>query len=376
MTSWTAFVGQVARLRRLIVRAFARTARRRAPAADEPLVAAAEEPPAGGPPAHWVERVRRGAPGLLEPSLRSQGVPVRPTAEHFVPPEADAEPELEPPPPTPEEVEREDVPPEPAVVSRPRARTASTRRASPLRKVVRRIRIPSAERAAPVDDSPAPASDAVPVEAPAATNPVPQLEGSPVAKVTDRPRATDERSTTALRAARPAEDETEPPPQRTTVVVRPVADETELPPQRTTVVEFEAPLDPSRTVRADRAVRDDSVTASATEPPAAELAPVEHPFDGTRILRARERPLATPPPRHAANVEHLREPVPRRAPAPVEPSFEAAPRSRGRDDPLPSPDADPWPELPAPLDEADGEVDAALRAWARQERLDREQTRL
>jgi hypothetical protein len=376
MTSWTAFVGQVARLRRLIVRAFALTARRRAPAADEPLVAAAEESPAGGPPAHWVERVRRGAPGLLEPSLRSQGVPVRPTAEHVVPPEADAEPELEPPPPTPEEVKREDVPPEPAVVSRPRARTASTRRASPLRKVVRRIRIPSADRAAPVEDSPVPASDAVPVEAPAATNPAPQLEGSPVAKVTDRPRATDERSPTPLRAARPAADETEPAPQRTTVVVRPAADETEPPPQRTTAVEFEAPLDPSRTVRADRAVRDDSATARATEPPAAEFAPVEHRFDRTRILRARERPLATPAPRHAANVEHPREPVPQRAPAPVEPSFEAAQRSRGRDDPLPSPDADPWPELPRPLDQADDDVDAALRAWERQRRLDREQTQL
>jgi hypothetical protein len=59
-------------------------------------------------------------------------------------------------------------------------------------------------------------------------------------------------------------------------------------------------------------------------------------------------------------------------------SFETAPAPafRSRNDPPPSLDGEPWPELPPPLDEADGEVDAAVRAWARQRRLDREQTRL
>jgi hypothetical protein len=36
----------------------------------------------------------------------------------------------------------------------------------------------------------------------------------------------------------------------------------------------------------------------------------------------------------------------------------------------------PWPELPPPLEEPDGEVEAALRAWEHQRRLDHEQTRL
>jgi hypothetical protein len=36
----------------------------------------------------------------------------------------------------------------------------------------------------------------------------------------------------------------------------------------------------------------------------------------------------------------------------------------------------PWPELPPPLDQPDSEVEAALRAWEHQRRLDHEQTRL
>jgi hypothetical protein len=39
-------------------------------------------------------------------------------------------------------------------------------------------------------------------------------------------------------------------------------------------------------------------------------------------------------------------------------------------------DVNSWPELPPPLDHADDDVDVALRAWERQRRLDREQTRL
>jgi hypothetical protein len=39
-------------------------------------------------------------------------------------------------------------------------------------------------------------------------------------------------------------------------------------------------------------------------------------------------------------------------------------------------DQNRWPDLPPPLDQADGEVEVALRAWERQRRLDDEQTRL
>jgi hypothetical protein len=297
MTSWASFVGQVERLRRLLVRVFARPARRRAPAAGEPLVAA-EEPPAGGPPAHWVERVRRGAPGLLEPSLRSRGVPVQPVAEDFVPPEAQDETELEPPPHALEEAGHDDAPAEPAAVvprpPAPRARAASSRKsspsrkASPWRKVVRRMRIPSAGRTAAVDESAAPASDDMPVEVPAARNVVPLPEALPVAEVPDRPRAPDENPPTPVRVARPAADETEPPPQQ----------------QRTTVVEFEAPLVPNRTVRAERTVRDDAVTAPAPAPApvAAEPAPVARLSDDAVVRRPQEPAVAAPAPRRGTDV--------------------------------------------------------------------------
>ena len=366
MTSWTSFVGQVTRLRRLFARVFARAERRRAHEADEPLVAeealVAEEPRAGGPPAHWVERVRRGAPGLLEPSFRSLGEPVPPTAEDFSP--RDAETEVERRPQVVEETApaRDDARAEPAVVRRPpapRTRTQLSRKTSPLRKVVRRMRTRSAVRTAAVDGSPPPTSDAVPVEAPSARSPEPRPESTPVAKVPEPPRPASDNRPTPIRSAQAPADETDPPP-----------------PQRTTVVEFDAPRIPSRTVRAKRPVRDDAVTARAAAPDAVRTAPVERTFDDAPARRAREHVVAAPEPRRTIDVLRAQEPAPQRALAPVQSSFEAAPPPRSRHDPLPTRDVNVWPELPPPLDEADSDVDATVRAWERQRRLDREQTRL
>jgi hypothetical protein len=366
MTSWTSFVGQVTRLRRLFARVFARAERRRAHDADEPLVAeealVAEEPRAGGPPAHWVERVRRGAPGLLEPSFRSLGEPVRPTAEDLSPP--DAETEVERRPQVVEETApvRDDAPAQPAVVRRPpapRAQPAPARRVSTLRKVVRRLRAPSAVRTVAVDDSRTPVSNDAPVELPAARNPVPLAESTPVAKVPEPPHAASDNRPTPLRAARPATEETEPPP-----------------PQRTTVVEFDAPRIPTRTVRAERTARDDAVTARDGARDAVQTAPVERVFDDTVVRRAREQVVAAPAPRRATDVLRAPEPPPQRTLAPTKPKLETTPSPRGRHDPLPTLEGDPWPELPPPLDDADGDVDAMVRAWERQRRLDREQTRL
>jgi hypothetical protein len=356
MTSWTSFVGQVTRLRRLFARVFARAERRRARDADEPLVGTAE-PRAGGPPAHWVERVRRGAPGLLEPSFRSMGEPVRPSAEDFPPP--DAETEVEPQRTGVEETapERDDAPAEPAVVRRPsaRARTTPSRKTSPLRKVMRRVRMPSSVRTAATDDSPAPVSNDAPVELPAAKKPVPLAESTPVAKVHEVPRGRSDNGPTPIRGARAAADETEP-----------------RQPQASRVVEFDAPPVPSRTVPAEPQVRDDAVTPRAAAPDRARTAPVERRLDNG----VREHVVAAPAPRRATDILRAPEPAPRRMLAPAQPRFETAPSPRSRHDPLPTLEGDPWPELPAPLDDADGDVDATVRAWERQRRLDREQTRL
>jgi hypothetical protein len=141
------------------------------------------------------------------------------------------------------------------------------------------------------------------------------------------------------------------------------------------VVEFDAPRIPSRTVGAERTVRDDAVTARAA-PDAARTAPVERTFDNAVVRRTREHVVAAPAPRRAADVVRASEPAPQRTLAPAQPRFETAPPPRSRHDPLPTLEGDLWPELPTPLDDADGDVDATVRAWERQRRLDLEQTRL
>jgi hypothetical protein len=55
---------------------------------------------------------------------------------------------------------------------------------------------------------------------------------------------------------------------------------------------------------------------------------------------------------------------------------EPGPPLRGRAEPLAAVDRHPWPELPPPIDHADGDVEATLRAWEHQQRIDHEQTRL
>src|SRR6476469_4369971 len=105
MKTWRWFVGQVTRLRRSIVGVIAPDAEQRA--ADHSDVA---DEPAAGPPEHWVARVRRGAPGLLEPSLRRRGEPAHPAVAERVMP---SQTELPPSPDSPEEPEREYVPPGP-----------------------------------------------------------------------------------------------------------------------------------------------------------------------------------------------------------------------------------------------------------------------
>jgi hypothetical protein len=337
-------VEQVARLGRSIVRVFARAVQRRRPADVRTVV---NDEPASGPPAHWVERVRRGAPGLLEPSFRRRGEPAEPRVAGRVLSPTEREPQ-------PDASEREYVPPQPIAPRRPRARDG----ASSVRKLLRRRRARVAVPAAPADASPAPPSDDVPRERDAATAPVRESADSPAGELPQRRRAV-------------GEIETRPPRPS-----RPVADQPERSPSHSKVVEFEVPIQ-HRTVRVERTVRPDrSITPGSVRRPAAE--PVHAELDGSvGTKRVWEWAVAPPAPRRQSGGEQrLREPASRRSVARLESSREAGPAPRGRHEPLSAVDIHPWPGLPPPLEEADRDVDVALRAWERQQRLDDEQIRL
>src|SRR5215217_3079096 len=159
MKLWKWFVGQVTRLRGSIAGVGAPDAERRGRADDHSDVA---DEPAAGPPAHWVERVRRGAPGLLEPPLRPGEPPGQPVAERVMPSQTQLEPQASPL----ERPERDYVPREPPVAPR-----RSDARAWPslLRKLLLRER---SVRAAEVDGSPASTADRIARELDAPTRPL------------------------------------------------------------------------------------------------------------------------------------------------------------------------------------------------------------
>jgi hypothetical protein len=90
--------------------------------------------------------------------------------------------------------------------------------------------------------------------------------------------------------------------------------------------------------------------------------------------RAGERAVPALAPRREPDAERLREPA---APRPTsQRDSSAGPGQPRRAEPLSAVDPHPWPELPPPLDHDDGDVEAALRAWEHQRRIDHEQTRL
>jgi hypothetical protein len=336
MTVWRWFVGQVTRLRRSIADAIAPGAER----ADEN--AASIEEPAGGPPEHWVERVRQGAPGLLEPSRRRREEPEEPpVAERVVPSQTEPEPLPD------EEPQREHPPPEPRVG---RARPA----ASLLRKVLRRRRSESTVRPATVDAPPAPTADDMQRELHAATRRVSERAGSRDGKPTSRRRSLDDTEPTPTRPSPPEAEQ----PQR---------------PRANEVVELEPPVQ-RPIAREERAASPDRpVRAGAGRPSVENLPRAERAVDEIRTDRVWERTGTAPASRHGWPAERLEEatrPAPRQ-----EPSFEPRPTSRSRTEPL-SAVEHPWPELPPPPDQIDSDVEATLRAWEHQRRIDDEQTQL
>jgi len=320
MKPWRWFVGQVARLRRSIVGVFGLGSSRRRRADED--VAALDEPRAG-PPEHWVERVRRGAPGLLEPSLRRRGRPgERPVAERIVPSETGLEPlpaPVEPPKP-------DDVPEQPRVAPR---RPEAPEQARLSRRILRRKPSGSTPPPAVVEATPAPAGDDVPSE-PA---------GSPPAEPPLRRRPP--------RQSEPPQQERSPAPPR--------------------VVELEAPQQP-RPVRVELAANTEHpIRARSSHPSVANVDEI-----GTKRMWSR----AVPPRarRREPHADPLPEPtVPR--PASQETSAEPGPAPVHPADRIPALDH-PWPDLPPPLDHGDTSVETALRAWEHRRRIDREQTRL
>jgi hypothetical protein len=400
MKVWRWFVGQVTRLRRSIVGVFAPAAERGG-RADEHFASADE--PAAGPPEHWVARVRRGAPGLLEPSLRRRGEPAGPPVADRV---VRSQTELGPQPDSFEEPEREYVPPEPPVGPR---RAEAPARAALLRKVLRRRRSPSAVPPMAADASRAPLADRVPHERHAATRQVHESADSPAEEPPSPRRPLDESGPTPTRASPPVADQPERSPRPTEVVeleapaqrlaarveragspdppIRagvapksvdnaspPVAGQPERSPRPTEVVEFEAPAQrpAARVERAgspDRPIRTDVARQSGENALRAELA-----VDEIGTDRVWERAVRPPAPRRESNVERLPEQA--RPTSRQESSLEPGPPRRSRAEPLSAVDRHPWPELPPSLDQVDTDVEAALRAWDHQQRLDDEQTRL
>lgn len=365
MKTWRWFVGQVTRLRRSIVGVVAPDAERRERADDHADVA---DEPAAGPPAHWVERVRRGAPGLLEPSLRRRGEPVRPPVaqKRAVPSQTEPEPR----PGSLEEPERAYVQPEPMVGPQPPETKAPARRRL-LPKALRRERpVPAAE----VEASPTPTEDHIPRERHGATRSAVETRESQTREPPERRRL----KTPESPAAKPTDrrrlvDEAEPAPARPSP---PRTDLAERSPQRSEVVEFEAPAQ-RRTARVEPAESPvQPIRADVSQPSVANVRQAELAVDEIGPDRLWEPAVPSPAPKRESNVERLREPAVHRPARQREPSAEPGPAPRRRAERLAAIERHPWPELPPPLDQSEGDVEAALRAWEHQRRIDHEQTRL
>jgi hypothetical protein len=258
-----------------------------------------------------------------------------------------------------------------------------------VRRLLRRKRSPRVVPEAAVRDSPALAQDEPAQDEPAQDEPAqdepPQADvprelqaeeqlvreavDSAAETRRDHRRRVVEIEPTRVRASPDVADQRERSPRQSEVV------EFESTERRSKVVEFEAPTH-RRTIRTERAVpphrrvMDDVAPLPEAEPLFAELRPpaVAEPLQS--------RPGAPPVPRRWPDAGPLPEPAlqpPRPRP---ESSTRTRARTRGPDEPLVAAEIDPWPELPPRIDEPDPGVDVTLRAWERQRRLDREQTRL
>jgi hypothetical protein len=152
----------------------------------------------------------------------------------------------------------------------------------------------------------------------------------------------------------------------------PVSDRPQHSLRRPEVVEFDAAQ--TRDPRLEPPATPDR--ADVALPTAAIVRHTEPTVEQVRTDRVWERAVRAPAPSRESDGEGLPEPA---SPGPLsrlEPSEELAPTTRTRAEPSFAVDVHPWPELPPPFDEPESEVEAAMRAWRHQDRIDHEQTRL
>jgi hypothetical protein len=166
-------------------------------------------------------------------------------------------------------------------------------------------------------------------------------------------------------------DETGPTPSRPSP---PVVGQPKRSPRPTEIVEFEAPQQRLAAGVEREASPDRPIKAGVARPSTETARRAELAVDEVSIDRVLKPAVPSPAPSRESSVERLR--VPPRPASRPEFSAEPGPSSRSRAEPVSAVDAHPWPELPPPLDEVDGDVEAALRAWEHQQRLDLEQSRL
>ena len=348
MKLWRWFVGQVARLRRSVVGGFAPDSQ---PLPEDDHLGVDDER-ALGPPAHWVERVRNGAPGLLEPSLRRRDGTVEPPSTNRV---ALSQPELEAEPESLEEPERGYMRTEPTVApQRPEAPV----RARPLRRLLRR----TASRPKPARAAVTPETDTnhVPHEVETATRRVSEPPEPPPAEPDRRRFVADNRRTSAPPrhlADEPEHSQGPPVPDKRERSSEP---EPERLPEQSEIVLFEAPVQ-RRVARVEQ--------AASPAPPPETVEEVE-----TDLFWEQADPWPSPAP--IRDTERLPQRLVSPQPSPPEASVTPSSPSRRRPERLSEAAIHPWPELPPPLDEPDSDVEAALRAWEHRRRLDFEQTRL
>lgn len=370
MKLWRWFVGQVARLRRSAVDVHA-SGSQPLPAEDD--FASADER-AHGPPAHWVERVRKGAPGLLEPSHRRRAGPVKPPPTNRV---AFSQPELEAEPQSLEETERGYERTEPTVApQRPEAPV----RARPLRRLLRR----TASRPEPARTAVTPETDTNhPHEVETATRRVSEPLEPPPAEPDRRRFVAENRRTSAppRRLADEPEHSQGPPvpdkPERSQEP--PVPGKTarfQTPPAPSEIVLFEAPVE-RRVAQVEQAASPAPPPETGVTRPSARSAPhADVPVDEVKTDLFWEQAAPWPSPAPIRSTERLPQRLVSPRPSPPDASVAPVSPSRRRAEPLSEAGVHPWPELPPPLDRPDSDVEAALRAWEHQRRLDLEQTRL
>jgi hypothetical protein len=280
-----------------------------------------------GPPPHWVERVLQGAPGLLEPSAREQA---------------------------------EQPAPRPAT---PVERSIT----QPSRRIPGERRMPKATE--------------------------PTRHPRPWRHWVPRPRTMREGSrATADSSAAEAPAEPESPAHEALTVVRPNGRTTVRPEPKATVAEpivvHDEPPEPTRPPAAS-VLRHPSLRVQPAAAAVAESASVPRPrrLEPISVLRpaAQRRdwcltPLVSDTP-FGSPLHEARRPAPPLTDAhPLDSRISVAwPDATARShevDARPHVVRNSWPDLPPPAFQHDVDLDIALRAWARERRVDREQARL